>query len=116
MTKNYKLLWLLVTMLAFGQMAQAQITVSGSNTKDGTYTSLTKADGAFAALNSITQADQTIVITITADVTDEDGATALTGAAGMWSSLTITPNGARTISGSVALPLIDLNSNNSKHA
>jgi hypothetical protein len=84
MKKIYKTLCLLVVILALGQMAQAQITVSGSNTKDGTYTSLTKADGAFAALNGITQAGQTIVITITADVTDEDGATALTGAAGMW--------------------------------
>jgi len=109
MNKIYKLLSVLAVMMAIGQMAQAQITVSGSNTKDGTYTSLTKADGAFAALNGITQAGQTIVITITADVTDEDGATALTGAAGMWTSLTISPDGARTISGSVALPLIDLN-------
>ncbi len=103
------LLVLTLTTGIFVQTAISQITVSGSNGANATYTSLTKADGAFAALNSITQAGQTITITITADVTDEDGATALTGAAGMWTSLTISPDGARTISGSVALPLIDLN-------
>ena len=104
--------FLLVLTLTAGilvQTAKAQITVSGSNTKDGTYTSLTKVDGAFAALSSISQATKTIIITITANVTDEDGATALTGVAGMWTSLIISPSGARTISGSVSKPLIDLN-------
>ncbi|MEI8049271.1 MAG: hypothetical protein WCI92_17960, partial [Bacteroidota bacterium] len=91
------------------QTANAQITVSGSITKDGTYTSLTQAAGAFAALNGTSQAGKTIVITITADVTIEDGTNALTGAAGMWTSLTITPVGTRIISGSAAKPLIDLN-------
>ena len=87
----------------------AQIMVSGSNGKDGTYTSLTKAAGAFAALNGTSQAGKTISVTITADVTDEDGANALTGATGMWTNLSITPVGTRIISGAVAKPLIDLN-------
>ena len=78
----------------------AQVSVSGSNGKDGTYSSLTKAAGAFAALNSLSQAGKTITITITGDVTTEDGAISLTGAAGMWNMLTIVPSGNRTISGS----------------
>ncbi|MCX6156947.1 MAG: T9SS type A sorting domain-containing protein [Ignavibacteriae bacterium] len=97
----------LLTVL-FVQSGNAQVTVSGSNTKDGTYTSLTKAGGAFAALNLVSQVGYTITISITADVTTEDGTNALTGAAGMWTSLTITPSGNRTISGGVAMPLIDL--------
>ncbi|MCD6658851.1 MAG: hypothetical protein LT105_01690, partial [Lentimicrobium sp.] len=91
----------------FVQTAIAQITVSGSNGADGNYSSLTNDGGAFAALNGSSQAGQTITITVTADVT-EDGNTALTGAAGLWTSLTINPTGARTISGNVAKPLIDL--------
>lgn len=78
----------------------AQITISGSNGDDGAYTSLTKAAGAFAALNTgASQAGYNVVITITSDVTTEDGANSLTGAAGMWTSLIISPSGARTISG-----------------
>ena len=104
------LLTLCLLIKVGGAFAVSVITVSGSNGKDANYTSLTKAGGAFAALNSITQVGKTITITITADVTDEDGATALTGAAGMWTTLTINPSGgaARIISGSVAKPLIDL--------
>ncbi|MFZ4592055.1 MAG: beta strand repeat-containing protein, partial [Ignavibacteria bacterium] len=97
----------LLTIL-FVQSGNAQITVSGSNTKDGTYTSLTNASGAFAALNLVSQVGYTITISITADVATENGANALTGAAGMWVSLTISPSGARTISGSAAA-LINLN-------
>ncbi|MEI6139630.1 MAG: hypothetical protein WCP85_10220, partial [Mariniphaga sp.] len=100
---------LILTLGILVQTATAQITVSGSNGKDATYGSLTKAAGAFLALNSVTQAGKNIVITITSDVTTESGLYPLTGAAGMWTSLTINPSGARTISGSPALPLIDLN-------
>jgi len=89
------------------QQLQAQITVSGSNS-NGSYTTLTNASGAFAALNSVSQAGKIITITITADVTTEAGTNALTGAAGLWTSLTISPSGARTISGSATKPIIDL--------
>ncbi len=102
MKKSFNfLLGLTLTAGIFVHTANAQITVSGSNTKDGSYTSLTKANGAFAALNSITQLGKTIVITITADVTNEDGVTWLTGDLGMWTSIAINPSGTRTISGSV---------------
>ncbi len=93
----------------FTQTAIAQITVAGSNGANGNYSSFTKVGGAFAALNGTSQAGQTIVILITGDVTDEDGLTALTGTSGMWTTLTISPSGARIISGSPTAPLIDLN-------
>ncbi|MEI7485355.1 MAG: T9SS type A sorting domain-containing protein [Ignavibacteriota bacterium] len=97
----------LLTVL-FVQSGNAQVTVSGSNGCNTTYTSLTKTGGAFLALNSVSQVGYTITISITADVTTEDGTNALTGAAGMWTSLTIAPSGNRIISGGVAKPLIDL--------
>ena len=111
-TKSTFLLVLVVTVGIFLQTAKAidPITVSGSNSADGTYASLTNIGGAFAALNGTSQAGQTITISISGDVTTEDGATGLTGAAGLWTSLTINPSGIRTISGLVdGKPLIDLN-------
>lgn len=108
--QKFKALSFLLFLLIFILPLTAQITVSGSNTKDGSYTSLTNASGAFAALNSVTQAGRTITITITSDVTTEAGTNMLTGAAGMWTSLTISPSGNRTISGTVSnKPMIDLN-------
>jgi hypothetical protein len=95
-----KFLFICWVILGSGIILNAQVSVSGSNGKDGSYSSLTKAGGAFAALNSLTQAGRTITITITGDVTTEDGTNFLTGAAGMWNSLTIVPSGNRTISGS----------------
>ena len=93
----------LVTATSF-----AQVTVSGALVGNGTYTSLTLAGGAFAAINGGTQTGAAILITITADVTTETGATALN--AGAWTTLTINPSGARTISGTIsAKPIIDLN-------
>lgn len=72
----------------------AQITVSGSNGCDATnYTSLTAATtGVFAKLNGLSQAGKTILITIDNAAITETGATALTGAAGMWTSLTLRPS------------------------
>ncbi|MEI6141169.1 MAG: T9SS type A sorting domain-containing protein [Mariniphaga sp.] len=102
-------LFLALFAVVFTQTANAQVTVSGSNTKDGTYTSLTNAAGAFLAINSADQSGKTITITITANVTNEAGTNALTGAAGMWTSLKIIPSGVRTISGSPAAPLINFN-------
>jgi hypothetical protein len=61
----------------------------------------------FAALNANTQTGNTIIVSITADVTTEDGANALN--AGAWTSITITPSGARTISGAFTGSLIDFN-------
>jgi len=108
MKKNISIVFILVCLL-IGKL-NAQITVAGSNGDNGVYTSLTNAGGAFAALNAgASQAGFNVTITITANVTTEAGTNSLTGAAGMWSSLTITPSGARTISGAVAGVLINLN-------
>lgn len=101
----------------FSFRASAQFTVSGSagGTKDGTYATLTGAGtapnaggGVFAALNSVAQTGATITVSVTANSTAEPGTNSL--GAGAWASITISPSGgaSRTISGSVAAPLIDL--------
>ena len=90
--------------------AHSQITVSGSTGANGSYSSLTQAGGAFAAINAAgSQAGNNILISITADVTTEDGANPLN--AGDWTTLTINPSGggARLISGNIAGYMIDLN-------
>ena len=91
---------------AFITNANAQINVSGGTGLASTYTSFTKSTGLFAALNATTQSGA-ITVSITSDVTDEDGATSLN--AGAWSSITVTPSGSRTISGSVAGHLLNFN-------
>lgn len=105
-----KFVLILVSIIfLFAETANAQITIAGSNGDNGSYTSLTNAGGAFAALNAgASQAGYNVTISITADVATEAGTNTLTGAAGMWTSLTITPSGNRTISGSFAGALIDL--------
>jgi uncharacterized repeat protein (TIGR02543 family) len=99
-------------LFAFGLAAApafAQVTVTGSTGANATYTSLTNAGGAFAAINAAgSQTGNNILITITADVTTEAGTNGLN--AGTWATLTINPSGARTISGAAAsAPLINLN-------
>jgi len=82
--------------------AQAQINVvSGGSGLATTYTSLTNAGGLFADLNAISQSGQTITVSISGSVT-ESGTNALTGAAGMWTSLTIYPTATVTLSGTLA--------------
>ncbi|CAF3774793.1 unnamed protein product [Rotaria sp. Silwood1] len=92
---------------AFVVNVKAQISVSGGTGLSATYSSFTKSGGLFAALNSTPQTNNTIVVSITADITNEDGANALN--AGVWTSITITPSGARTISGAITGTLISLN-------
>jgi hypothetical protein len=105
--KNFSYLILLIFAF-YNTQTNAQVTVSGSTGANGTYASLTQAAGAFAAINAAgSQSGNNIVITITANVTTENGANSLNS--GTWTSLTITPSGARTLSGTVALPLINLN-------
>ena len=102
-----KLVLIFAVFMLISSISSGQITVSGSVGANGTYSSLTNAAGAFLAINGTAQTGATIVITITANVTTETGTNGLN--AGAWSSLTIKPSGARTISGSVAAPLILLN-------
>ncbi len=75
------------------------------------YTSLTNASGAFAAINSAASGTGVISVLITADVITEAGTNALNSSAN-WTSLSINPNGIRTISAGasgIALPMITLN-------
>jgi subtilisin-like proprotein convertase family protein len=104
------ILSLMLCALLMTSAAVAQVTVTGSTGADGVYGSLTQTGGAFAALNAAgAQTGNAIIIEITGDVATEDGANSLNG--GGWTSLTIRPSGGapRTISGTVALPLINLN-------
>jgi len=90
--------------------SNAQISVSGTSggILNGSYTSFTNLFGVFAALNSGgSQAGQNITISVTGNVILETGTFSLNE--GNWSSITITPNGSRTVSGSVSGPMIDLN-------
>ncbi|MBK9984663.1 MAG: hypothetical protein IPP15_20250 [Saprospiraceae bacterium] len=101
-----------ILFLCVSQKANAQITIAGSTgTANGVYTSLTNAGGAFAALNTAGSHNPADVITIsiTADVLAELGTNSLN--AGTWASITVTPVGARTISGAAVAgtPLIDFN-------
>ncbi len=89
----------------FALDSQAQITVAGSTTEDGTYTTL---GAAFAAINAVAQTGNTIAITVTANTSESGGATLNAGA---WTSITIQPSGGSwTISEArtAGNPLIDL--------
>ena len=76
--------------------------LGGVNT---TYATLTAA---FAALNGTAQTSATITVSITGNTAEGTGTAILN--AGAWTSITITPSGARTISGGTTAgnPLIDL--------
>ncbi|MBL0046699.1 MAG: hypothetical protein IPP32_01170 [Bacteroidetes bacterium] len=89
------------------------ILVSGTTpVSSAYYTSLTQAAGAFAAINAGTHKGA-ITISIMANVATENGLNPLyqSGylATSSYSSITVTPVGARTISGSVTTQMIDLN-------
>ena len=71
------------------------------------YATFTISGGLFTVLNTGIAHTGTITVLVTADVTTETGATTLANSTN-WTSLLINPNGVRTISGSVAAPLIDL--------
>jgi hypothetical protein len=90
----------------FATTGVAQISVSGGSGLAATYPSLTNAAGLFAAINATAQTGNNIVVTITGDVTTEAGTNSLN--AGAWSTISIQPSGARTISGAVAGVLINL--------
>ncbi len=102
-------IYLLLVILFAGSItnSNAQIAVSGGTGLAATYTSFTNAAGLFADLNSIAQTGNNIVVSITGNVITEAGTNSLN--AGAWTTITITPSGARTISGNVAAPLINFN-------
>src|SRR4051812_26724521 len=73
--------------------AQTVTVISGGSGLSASYSSLTNAGGLFDALNTNNQTGQTIAIAISGNIATETGAFALTGGAGMWTSLTFTPSG-----------------------
>ncbi len=83
----------------------SQVTVAGSSGADGVYASLPLA---FTAINSNTQDNKNLTITITG-VANQGALSAILNAQA-WTSLTIMPGvGGGTISGNPANPLVDLN-------
>ena len=86
-----------------------QVVVAGSTGADGSYTTLKNA---FDALNAnAAQAGNAITVSIIGDTTETATASLNQPATSSWTSLTITPSGARTVSGAIAAgnPLINLN-------
>ncbi len=99
----------IVLLTGFGNGVKAQVTVDGSGgSANGTYATLKLA---FDALNAVTtQAGNTITISISANITDNNSAVLNQPSVSSWTSLTITPSGGSwTLSGSVNAPSIDLN-------
>lgn len=89
-----------------GQLAFAQnVSVTGAVVGNGLYPDLTSA---FTAINGGTQTGATIVVAIVGNTTESATATLNQGA---WTSLSIAPSGggARSITGNVNGPLVDLN-------
>jgi hypothetical protein len=80
---------------------------TSANTAVGYATLTTATTGLFAVLNGGTVHTGTVTVLVTADVTTEPGTTGLNNSAA-WTALTINPNGARTISGTVGAALISL--------
>ncbi|MBL0357926.1 MAG: hypothetical protein IPP72_14075 [Chitinophagaceae bacterium] len=103
-------LFIMLALFAAGE-TNAQISVTGGSGLAATYSSFTKAGGLFEAINLTAQTGNNILVTITANINNEDGAISLN--AGAWSTISIKPSGgtARTISGAVTagLPMINFN-------
>lgn len=100
----------ILTLVCFLQvsLSRGQVTVAGAlGGVNGAYTQLRLA---FNAINTQLQGGANIVVTITGN-TVETGTAQLIQSAAPWNSFTIIPSGgaARTISGNLALPLINLN-------
>ena len=94
-------------ILLISNSVLSQVSVTGALSGNGTFSSLTKSGGAFQSINAAVQTGANIIITITGNVLDENGANGLNG--GIWQSIKITTTGNNTISGDVAGPLINFN-------
>jgi hypothetical protein len=104
MNVNRKIIFFLFCVFSYSGIANAQVTVSGSNGADATYTKLALA---FTALNGASQTGRNIIINITASTTETTAATLNSGA---WTSINIYPTiSGVNITGNLASPLIDLN-------
>lgn len=85
------------------EIKSQNIVVSGANVGNGTYATLGTA---FTAINAGSQSGATISISIVGSTTEASSANLN---AGTWSSITITPVGARTITATTGLELFDFN-------
>lgn len=108
MKKIYKLLLSAIIVFHTAFAVQAQISVSGSSSCNTTYTTL---KAACDCVNTNSQSGNNISISVTGNTT-EAATISITGAAGMWTRLTISPSGgsARSITASsLNAPLIQIN-------
>ena len=97
-----------LTLFASASFAQ-NVTVAGLTGANATYATL---KAAFDALNANTnQTGNTITVSVVGNTTETASAVLNQPAGGSWSTLTITPSGARSISGAIPAgnPLINLN-------
>ncbi|MFN8276572.1 MAG: hypothetical protein U0T84_03745 [Chitinophagales bacterium] len=93
----------ILTLLVFSglalRLAAGTVVVSNANaSSNGTYTTL---GAAVTAINGFTQAGRNVTVTISGTCTETASVT-LTGAAGVWTSLTITPSGAALVTGNLS--------------
>lgn len=79
------------------------VTVSGALSGNGSYADL---GSAFSAINGASQTGASILVNILANTTEATSAVLNSGA---WTSLSVTPSGARTVTGNISGPLVDLN-------
>jgi hypothetical protein len=108
LTDRLKRILIAFVLIITSFYSEGQITVSGSNGANGTYSTLTSGTGAFKAINNAgSQSGKNITITITANLSNENGPNGLN--ANNWTSLSIIPSGIRTISGNNSGPIINFN-------
>src|SRR5438477_2461820 len=94
-----------LTVCATASFAQ-NVSVAGSTGANATYATL---KAAFDALNANSnQTGNTITLSVIGNTT-ETASAVLNQPTGAWTSLTISPSGTRTISGTIAGNLIDFN-------
>ena len=97
---------ILINIFTFNE-SDAQVAVTGSVSVNGNYGTLSAA---FNAINSVPQTGANVLLTITSGTNEPVNGAVLNN--GVWTTLTVQPNGStKIISGNITpgLPLIDLN-------
>ncbi|MDZ4756609.1 MAG: T9SS type A sorting domain-containing protein [Bacteroidota bacterium] len=108
MKKIFNSFWITILFIQLANTGTAQVSVSGSTSCNTTYSTL---KGACDCLNSNSQSGNNITVSLTGN-TSEAATVSITGASGMWNSLTMKPSGgaARSITASsLNAPLIQIN-------
>lgn len=103
--KRKKMVVAFLMLLSFSKNYAQNVNVSGALVGNGSYATL---GAAFTAINGGAQTGANIVVNIVGNTTESASAVLNNGG---WASLSITPSGGalRTVSGTVAGPLVDLN-------